>query len=303
MDEIVRFIPSTQDVSILTDRLPTGRSETSAAWTGLEALIFGGLDSEEGYSDQILRFRPIEACGLQTPPGSSIFLDLGESVSVMFGNVRAGGSTSIQQSTSPPIPQSGFDVNGVYTDIITTAAHSGLITVSLPYDPESVSDPSSLRLYHFDQALGTWFDVTTDVDMQAHLVTGVVSSLSWFGVGTPVLHFSGFLQPINNDGTSIFKLKRTIPVKFQLTEGNGEYVTDIVAHIYLSYVSSGVTGTEREADSNDQSDSGNTFRYDHDANQYIFNLGTKNLSQGTWRIRASLDNGLSYTVLISLTAK
>jgi hypothetical protein len=42
------------------------------------------------------------------------------------------------------------------------------------------------------------------------------------------------------------------------------------------------------------------FRYDSTSNQYIFNLGTKSLSRGTWQIKVVLDDGTTKTVLISL---
>jgi len=42
------------------------------------------------------------------------------------------------------------------------------------------------------------------------------------------------------------------------------------------------------------------FRYDPTGQQYIFNLSTKGLSAGTWRLKVSLDDGATYTTLISL---
>lgn len=115
-----------------------------------------------------------------------------------------------------------------------------------------------------------------------------------------VYDFSGLLQPINPDGSSIFKLGSTVPVKFQLKDANGIYVSTAVARIYLSKVTDGVTGTELEATSTSSADTGNTFRYDSSGNQYIFNLGSKSLSAGTWRIRIDLGDGTLDTVLISL---
>ena len=59
-----------------------------------------------------------------------------------------------------------------------------------------------------------------------------------------------------------------------------------------------------EATSTAAADSGNTFRYDSTNAQYIFNLATKSLSQGTWKIRLDFYDGAdmaaSETVLVSL---
>ncbi len=111
---------------------------------------------------------------------------------------------------------------------------------------------------------------------------------------------SGILQPINADGSSIFKLGNTIPVKFQLWDAGGNFITNAVAKIYVAKISDGIIGTEMEANSTSNATTGNLFRYDSTSNQYIFNLGTKTLSTGTWQIRIELDDGTSKTVTIGL---
>lgn len=112
--------------------------------------------------------------------------------------------------------------------------------------------------------------------------------------------YGGILQPINADGSSIFKLGSTLPVKFQLEDANGNFVTNAGAKIYLAKISSGITGTEAEATSTSAATLGNLFRYDSTSNQYIFNIGTKSLSTGTWQLRIELDDGTSKSVKVSL---
>jgi hypothetical protein len=111
-----------------------------------------------------------------------------------------------------------------------------------------------------------------------------------------------FLQPINSDGSSVFKLGRTIPVKFALT-GASAGVTDLVAHLFVAQLSNGIEGSYVEAESSGAAESGNTFRYDPTAGQYLFNLSTKSASftQGTWAISAVLGDGVAHTVHVSLT--
>jgi len=113
-------------------------------------------------------------------------------------------------------------------------------------------------------------------------------------------YFSGFLQPINNDGSSTFKLGSTIPVKFQLRDFRGSFISTAIARVEVARVANNVIGTDAEAVSTSAATKGNLFRYDPISNQYIFNLGTKSLSKGTWQIKVVLDDGTSKIVIIGL---
>ena len=112
--------------------------------------------------------------------------------------------------------------------------------------------------------------------------------------------WSGIQQPVNSDGSSIFKLGRTVPVKFQLIGGSAA-ITNLQARIYVAKISNSVVGTEVEATSTAASDAGNTFRYDASAGAYIFNWGTQGLTSGTWQIRVDLlDGNPARIVVVSL---
>jgi hypothetical protein len=111
--------------------------------------------------------------------------------------------------------------------------------------------------------------------------------------------YSGVLQPVNADGSSIFKLNSTVPVKFQLT-GDSAGITDAQARIFVQKISNGVAGEEMEAVSTAAATTGNLFRYDAKDDQYIFNLGTRSLSAGTYQVRIDLGDGTTNTVTISL---
>lgn len=112
--------------------------------------------------------------------------------------------------------------------------------------------------------------------------------------------FGGILQPINTDGSSIFKAGSTVPVKFNLTDSNGAYVSTATAKLTYSKVTDQISGVISEAVSTSTATIGNLFRYDPTANQYIFNLSTKGLSVGTYLLMVNLDDGMSYSVKISL---
>jgi hypothetical protein len=99
-------------------------------------------------------------------------------------------------------------------------------------------------------------------------------------------NYSGLLAPFKgNNKTS--ELGSTVPVKFQLRDEAGNYVSTAKASVYLVNAS----GAERNGTSAGKSNQGNLFRYDAKSNQYIFSLATKTLTAGTWQIRIELDDG------------
>jgi hypothetical protein len=112
--------------------------------------------------------------------------------------------------------------------------------------------------------------------------------------------FSGILKPINTDGSSVFKLNSTVPVKFRLMNADGKPAMGATARLCLSRLDNGVPGKETEAVSSGWSNPGNLFRYDSGEDLYIFNLKTRDLSAGTWRLRIDLDDESSQYVDIGL---
>ncbi len=238
-----------------------------------------------------------------TGAGSDVIVELGNASSLTFSEVLIPGTTAVMTSTTSPSPEAGFQIAGVYYDIFTTASFAGPITVTLPYDPNVVTDPAALRLYHYDQSTESWLDVTTGVDLIAHTVTGPAESFSWFAVGMPTRFFEGFLPPISPDGSSVFQLGRTVPVKLRLADIAGAAVPDVVARLFLTKISDGVLGTEESPTSTSDPDAGNVFRYDGSSGQYAFNLGTRQLSSGTWRLRIAFDDLTSQAILISFKDK
>ncbi len=114
-------------------------------------------------------------------------------------------------------------------------------------------------------------------------------------------NFGGVLQPINSNGSSIFKAGSTIPVKFQLTNAQGALVSSANATISLKKVTDAVLGTNYEVSFNNTPNSGDTFRYDFSSNQYIYNLSTKSLSSGSYIVSIDLHDGSeAKTVCFSL---
>jgi hypothetical protein len=204
-------------------------------------------------------------------------------------NVATASFTVTVHDTTPPklnlpatISVSGTQAGGA---IVTyTASASDLVDGPVPIN----CSPASGALF----AYGSTNVSCSATDAHGNHATGsfqVKVTYSW----------SGFLQPINADGSSVFKLGSTVPVKFQLT-GSTSGITNLVALLSVAKVSGNVTGTYMEASSNAAADSGNTFRYDSTSNLYIYNLSTSNLSIGTWSLQVDMGDGVPRTVNISL---
>jgi parallel beta-helix repeat protein len=124
----------------------------------------------------------------------------------------------------------------------------------------------------------------------------------WLASTAVRYEFIGFLPPMDNDGGSTFKLGSTVPVKFQLVDADQNPVTDANTRLYLSKITDGVVGEETEAVSNGKAGD-NFFRYAAEDEQYILNLVTRDLSEGTWRLRADIGDGTSRYVMITLRGR
>ncbi len=125
--------------------------------------------------------------------------------------------------------------------------------------------------------------------------------------------FGGYLQPINGDGSSRFKVGSTIPVKFQAL-CNGTPVGNVTAKMYVKQGDNQPDPGVDEAISTSAATTGNLFRWTGSPdNQYIFNLSTKlgyvnpspepainNFGQGTWTLKIGLDDGTFRSVNVQL---
>lgn len=102
------------------------------------------------------------------------------------------------------------------------------------------------------------------------------------------------LQPINADGTSVWKQGRTVPAKFRVCDAQGVSIgtPGVVAGFALVQIISGTTTNVDETVSSTTPDA--AFRWDSGAQQWIFNVSTANLSAGqTYVYLIRLNDGSS----------
>jgi len=260
----------------------------------------------------------------QSPPPNSTGWNHTD-VTVNF--ICADALSQINTCTSPvPIATEGANqaVTGLATDQAGNSASAASI-INLDKTPPALAMPALAASYVYNASVTVTFGASDALSGMASsqatlngnpIVSGTVVMLNHPGSNTFVLqatdvagntvsktmvfsvfyNFTGFLPPVPNDGSGVFKLGRTVPVKFQLLNDRGGAVSTAIAGITMQMVSGGVpVGTPIDATAPGSADSGNLFRYD--GSEYIYNLDTTPLSMGTWQMQVKLDDGSVHTVL------
>ncbi len=108
-------------------------------------------------------------------------------------------------------------------------------------------------------------------------------------------------QPINADGSSVFKAGSTVPVKFRVTDFAGQPITAATATLSTvrSYGTDGLQlDAEQEASTQGGANVDNLFR--PSAGQYVYNLSTRGMAPGSYQLFIRLDDGKQYTAVFSL---
>jgi hypothetical protein len=111
--------------------------------------------------------------------------------------------------------------------------------------------------------------------------------------------WSGVLQPVNADGTSVFKRQSTVEVKFRLTDASAG-ITNAAARFSVAQINSLDPGKVNETVSNGVATPGILFRYDPASGEYRFNWRTTGFGVGRYRLRIDLGDGVTRTVVVGL---
>jgi hypothetical protein len=105
-------------------------------------------------------------------------------------------------------------------------------------------------------------------------------------------NFSGFAAPLN--GNLAFALNRTVPIKFQLTDAKGAFISGLSAVTSLQVLNS--------QGQNILTNAGATaLRYDSSANQFVANWSSKGLPAGSYTITLTLADGSVYKKKVQLS--
>lgn len=212
---------------------------------------------------------------------------ISETVKDNVGNESAPTDLAVQvDATDPTIgfslcPTAVLLYASAQNTFAASDAHSGLASAS---SGTTTIDTSSV---------GTKTTSETATDNVGHVASGSCSTAVQY-------MFGGLQQPINPDGSSIFKLNSAIPAKFHLTDAADKGVAGAVARLEVAKMTNDIEGTFMEAVAPGSSaDDTNVFK-DQGGGNYQLNLKTTNLSTGTWVLKVVLNDGTEYRTYMSL---
>jgi hypothetical protein len=174
---------------------------------------------------------------------------------------------------------------------VVTSSSQGM---AVNYPSAIATDTCSNPRITYSKATGTVFPLgLTTVTTTAVDEAGNAASCS-FQVRV-VYAWSGFLNPIAPDGSSVLKTGTTVGIKFALT-GASAGIPNAQASFRFARRdnSTGATGTVTTA---------GQFRYDPTKAQYLFNWNTRGLPDGNYEVQIDLGDGVSRRAQVRLDSK
>lgn len=240
-----------------------------------------------------------------------------------------------------PNPGPYTAANGYVGFGLQSLVHGGLIQPYFIHREATTTYPNTLRMYsnnhitHEDLDRGVWFNTPIDP------VTGE-TTLFLYSPGETDYYYglagneNGFvaerIMDINNPG-ELFKVKiyeyvklnryvfedlgapfdlnmentvnsgSALPVKFALEDYKGDPVSTAKVKLYVAPVTSGEVGAYLPAVAVGSAKNDNLFRFSKEDQQYVFNMDTKGLEPGSYRLKTVLDDLQEIEIDITITAK
>jgi hypothetical protein len=146
--------------------------------------------------------------------------------------------------------------------------------------------------------------VCTPSAIGPHTVTGLHGGKTATATLTATAKFSGFLSPLASDPTvwNAGNAGRTYPIKWQLNDANGAYITTAVpgtiisvSHVMCPNGSAVTDLIDYAADTG-----GTTLRYDSTANQYVYNWASPSAKNSCYQMTVTTPDGQAHIALFSL---
>src|SRR6185295_10840760 len=238
----------------------------------------------DGPSSYTIKVRATDPGGLSAVSSATVNVtNVAPTVSASFGASSVGCGAN------------NATLNVTFTDPGTADTHTAVINWG-DGNTQSVNPATSpFSRSHTYAAAGAYTATVTVTDDDSGVGSITTNVIVKFNT-------SGFLQPINADGTSVFKYNSTIPVKISFTNCNGSIPNDLAPTIRLTMISGATPGLEiNEPISTSAADTTGVMRFS--SNQYIYNLATKPLpdSSATYLITVTIpSNGQTETVKFGL---
>ncbi len=184
-----------------------------------------------------------------------------------------------------------------------TLTQSGRYTVNarIPLQTFTTDDPNAV-ITDCDQFSGqSVVNVAATTGRQSFTV--ISNSLEFF---LSLFASSGFLPPLVNDSAcatppcQTFHFGRVLPVKFQLLNPAGTPIGTATATLSAFQLGGTPPAVPPTMLGVGAGNPGNQFRFDPTSNEYVFNLNTRVLSPGVWRLDVHLNDGSTQSVQIGL---
>jgi hypothetical protein len=209
--------------------------------------------------------------------------------------VTADNQARFYGDANPPLTYtiSGFQ-NGETDAVVSGSADCSTTAV--------LASPISGNPYPITCTVGTLSAANYDFPA-ANFVAGTLT-IQYAAYGTLCLGSAGhqILQPINFDGTSVFKKGSTVPAKFRVCDANGNSIgtAGVVSSFRLIGTMTGtVLSTIDEAVDSTTPDT--AFRWSATDQQWIYNINTKGLQANkTYMYEIKLNDGTSITFIFGL---
>ncbi len=253
-------------------------------------------------------------------------VDLG-TVSDPGGNtINVNGAGSLVSSTAPAavsavgntFQNNGTVINPFNTTTVTASANPSLLNQSVTFTatvrpPVAGNTPTGTVQFQIDGANagvpvalsnGSASFTTSTLPLGPHTITALYSGDGFYlgsngSLSQSVQYkFSGFLPPLGNGLT--FAVNRTIPIKFTLSDYNGNAITSLSAVTSLQIQALNANGNPVVAPFN-PTPTGSTG-LSNSGGQYQFNWQTKGLSAGSYQIVLTLADGTTQIKKLQLTA-
>jgi hypothetical protein len=255
-----------------------GSFETSGQSVSFSAAL---LDGPSSYTVKVKATDPLGLSAESTATVDVLNVAPAVSYSAVSGNLSCGPSNANYTIT--------------FADPAPADTHTAVVNWGDGNTENLGAVMSSFTISHTYALVGTYTATVTVTDDDGGVgFTTITKTVSY--------NTSGFLQPINTDGTSVFKYNSTIPVKIRFMNCDGSTPANLAPTISLTMVSGATPGLQiNEPISTSAADTTGVMRFS--SNQYIYNLATKPLpdSSATYRITITVPStGQTVTVNFGL---
>jgi len=266
---------------------------TTAGYTGsIEVCIHYDQAWIQG-DESLLRLVHDDGSGFQN---ITSFIDTVSNV--VCGTASSLSPFAIVEPRNPPPVFS--NVPGPLTAFATSAT-GAKVTYALP---KAVDAVDGVRPVACAPASGAQFPLgkttVTCTASDKHRNTSTATFIVWVQVQAPADGMF-FLKPIRPNGSSIFRIGRPVPVRFKLT-GASANITNLVARLVVTKISSSVQGTAEDASDETVADTDFVFKYSAALKSYAYRWKTTDQTQGTYQLKAELGDGVVHQINVSLRA-